>query len=92
MPLSLYADGKSHFSNADTVFAKYDSDTFLLQCLVDISHPQSEYLLEKSTQSQHPVSPKFKIQECIRAFLERATPVLPPPPFPNISHSVIFSE
>ena len=58
------------------IFGKYDSDTFLLQSLIDISHPQSEYLLDKSTQSKHPMSPKFKVQECIRAFLERTTVVL----------------
>jgi hypothetical protein len=51
------------------------ADTFLMQSLIDISHPQDEYCPNNNTQSQHPISPKFKIKQCLQAFFERATPV-----------------
>jgi hypothetical protein len=46
-----------------------------MQSLIDVVHPQNEYFPEKSTQSQHPVGPKFKIKQLIESFFERATPV-----------------
>jgi len=48
-----------------------------MQSLIDIVHPQNEYFPDKSTQSQHPVGPKFKIKEFIESFFEQATPVTP---------------
>ena len=48
-----------------------------MQSLIDVVHPRDEYFPDKSTQSQHPVGPKFKIKQLIQSFFERATPVIP---------------
>jgi hypothetical protein len=66
---------KSLFNTEDVIFRKGDSETFLMQALVDICHPQSDYVLDKGTQVQHPTSPKYKVQQCLQSFLERTTPV-----------------
>ncbi len=47
-----------------------------MQTLIDISHPRNEYFPDKSTQSQHPIGPKFKIKQLIQTFFDRATPVV----------------
>ena len=48
-----------------------------MQSLIEICHPQNEYLPDKSTQSQHPTGPNFKIKEFIQMFLDQTAPVLP---------------
>jgi hypothetical protein len=57
------------------ILSKYNADNFLMQSVIDICHPQSEYFPDKSTQSEHPVGPKFKIKQFIQLFFDRATPV-----------------
>lgn len=46
--------------------------------MVEVCHPLPEYFPEKSTQSEHPVGPKFKIGQSVKSFLDRATPVSHP--------------
>ena len=49
-----------------------------MQSVIDICHPQSEYFPDETTQSQHPIGPKFKITQCIQTFFDRSTPVVHP--------------
>ena len=55
--------------------SKETCDEFIMHSLIEICHPQTEYYLDKSPEDHHPNSHKFKIQQLIQTFLDKATPM-----------------